>query len=325
VDCLHQAGVQIWRLPVEGFPGHITCSWLILGERPLVVDLPPDGPQAREGFERGLQQLGLRPEDLQLVLVTHGHLDHFGLLSWERLRPREVVIHRLDAPALKRFRSHLEELIDGYERFFRRAGVAEELRRRFLDEFRRLVEGYHPPHGGFRLREVEGGDRCWGLELFHSPGHSPGHLCARLGGVVFLGDHLLSEITPHQSPREVGGAGLRQYLRSLRELARRWGDLLGLPAHQEPIPRLGQRAEQVLRFHRRRLEDLREICAVPCTITEATRRYFDRFWPELFGDPQHPLHDQFLAFLEVGAHLEYLWEEGRVRLLEEEPVRYVRS
>lgn len=63
-------------------------SWVLLGgEGPIVVDtgledfLVPDGLEEElglraEGFAQGLARLGLRPEDVEVVVQTHLHNDH---------------------------------------------------------------------------------------------------------------------------------------------------------------------------------------------------------------------------------------------------------
>ena len=35
------------------------------------------------------------------------------------------------------------------------------------------------------------------LEILHTPGHSPDELCMKLDEVIFTGDHVLPEISPH--------------------------------------------------------------------------------------------------------------------------------
>jgi hydroxyacylglutathione hydrolase len=59
-------------------------------------------PGAAEPILRRLAEHGVAPEDVRLILLTHGHVDHFG--SAAALRERTgapVAIHALDADAVR--------------------------------------------------------------------------------------------------------------------------------------------------------------------------------------------------------------------------------
>jgi glyoxylase-like metal-dependent hydrolase (beta-lactamase superfamily II) len=70
----------------------------------------------------------------------------------------------------------------------------------------------------FFLRESE--DPVEGIfRIYHTPGHCPGEVCIQVGEVLFTGDHLLSHITPHQSPGAIARyTGLGHYLASLKKI-----------------------------------------------------------------------------------------------------------
>src|SRR4051794_21120684 len=56
-------------------------SWLLRGEPTTLVDTGPRDEEALTALEAGLARAGLRGEDLELVLVTHHHVDHTGLAA----------------------------------------------------------------------------------------------------------------------------------------------------------------------------------------------------------------------------------------------------
>src|SRR5215472_18674844 len=60
---------------MAGYPG-ITAGYLIRGSRPCLVETgtAPSAPVVR----KALASLGVGPEDLATVVVTHIHLDHAG-------------------------------------------------------------------------------------------------------------------------------------------------------------------------------------------------------------------------------------------------------
>ena len=84
--------------------------------------------------------------------------------------------------------------------------------------------------------EIEGAD--WALEVLHSPGHAPDHLCLGLKGqrLVFSGDHVMAWNTTVIAPPE---GRMSDYIGSLELLLKR-RDRLYLPGH-------GGRLEKPLR------------------------------------------------------------------------------
>src|SRR4051812_11472075 len=56
-------------------------TWLLPGEPLTLIDTGPCDDEALTVLEAGLRTAGVRLEDLELVLVTHHHLDHSGLAT----------------------------------------------------------------------------------------------------------------------------------------------------------------------------------------------------------------------------------------------------
>src|SRR4051794_2840831 len=56
-------------------------AWLLPGEPLALIDTGPCDDAALAELEAGLRRAGVRLEDLELVLVTHHHLDHSGLAA----------------------------------------------------------------------------------------------------------------------------------------------------------------------------------------------------------------------------------------------------
>ena len=77
--------------------------------------------------------------------------------------------------------------------------------------------------------------------MLHVPGHCAGHVVIRLHDVLFSGDHVLDQTSPHQAPEHLTlYTGLDHYLRSLAEVKRWAGDVrLALGGHKEVISRPG--------------------------------------------------------------------------------------
>ncbi|MDX6438821.1 MAG: hydroxyacylglutathione hydrolase [Gaiellaceae bacterium] len=130
--------------------------YVLLGERPALVDagLPDSGPAVHDG----LRALGILPDEVALVLLTHEHADHAG---GARAFPNALLAaHPLAAAKLR----HGD----------RRATHARASREPELELYdRSLVHA-----GGFALR------------VLHTPGHTSGSICLyeESHGLLFTGD-----------------------------------------------------------------------------------------------------------------------------------------
>ncbi len=81
-------------------PGFCTVYLLHGTEGAVLIDAGPPGQADR--IMAGIAAAGVQPEDVRLILITHGHTDHFG--SAAALRERldaPVAVHADDAAALQ--------------------------------------------------------------------------------------------------------------------------------------------------------------------------------------------------------------------------------
>lgn len=161
--------------------------------------------------------------------------------------------------------------------------------------------GYAPGPEFAPDRRLRDGDRLrFGeevLEVLHTPGHSDDHLCFRLGGAVFTGDHIMGGST-------VIVEDMARYLRSLERL-REWEMDRLLPGHGEPMDRPYQTVDDYLAHRLMRERQIMVALEGGATqvgeIVEAVYRDVDRVL--------HPL-----AARSVLAHLVKLEAEGKVGL-----------
>lgn len=67
------------RIPfeVDWPPGHV-AAYLVRGEEPILVDAGNPGDRAREELTAGLAEQGVELEDIDHLVLTHGHPDHTG-------------------------------------------------------------------------------------------------------------------------------------------------------------------------------------------------------------------------------------------------------
>lgn len=118
-----------------------------------------------------LRRIGVEPEDVEVVILTHLHWDHCGN---NRLFPRA------------RFYVQRRELqyAMGPDPFMRKAYLSPLL-------------GLDPPFLGFRYEELEGDTKLFdGLEVVLLPGHSPGFqgvlVDTSVGRVLIAGDAIFT-------------------------------------------------------------------------------------------------------------------------------------
>jgi hypothetical protein len=99
---------------------------------------------------------------------------------------------------------------------------------------------------------------------------------------------------------------LGHYLDSLALLEKWAGDSsLTLAGHDDPIPNLPARLAEIRQEHDARLKLTLEFLAEPHTIAEVSE--------ELFGSVNG--YNTLLAIEEAGAHVEYLHQRGRLRIV----------
>jgi glyoxylase-like metal-dependent hydrolase (beta-lactamase superfamily II) len=144
---------------------------------PALVETGPT--TSVEAVRAGLDELGVGPEDLAHIVVTHIHLDHAGgagalVPHYPKAR---VWVHERGAP-------HLERPVKLVESAGRIYGP---------DRLRELFGPVHPVPAE-RLRAISDGDTVRlgdrSLDVLYTPGHAGHHVCladSATGG-VFVGD-----------------------------------------------------------------------------------------------------------------------------------------
>lgn len=313
-DVGHPAG-GLTRVPlpvgvnaVESVNMHVLAD----GDRVTLVDCGvwrPDLPDGGLGaVEAGLEAAGYAVRDVSRIVVTHAHIDHYGLTGrLMELTGAELMMHTLTDLDCEKYR-HPDTARARRRDTYADHGVSEDERTDLADHLTRwlpylhsVVEASRRVRGGEEF--VIGGDR-W--QVVHTPGHSLGHVClwSPAREVLLSGDHLLPGITPPVSfERGFDADPLRSYLDSLRTIAA-LGPRLVLPGHGAPFGDAVGRIDAIVRTKLRRLQAIRRaIRERPSTVTELADRLVVK---------AVLAHQRQLAISETLAHIAYLRWSGLV-------------
>jgi len=305
-------GAKIYQIPLQVFPILAGYAYLVLVEDAgqeyrVLIDTGSGYGDSNKHLEDGLQAISsgsgrnIGLEDLTHVLITHGHIDHFGGLSYVRPRTRALVgVHELDLRNLTNYDERLTMVARRLAEYIVEAGVPEAKREELLQMYLLTKRLYHSVDVDFTYEAS--GMRIGPFEMLHVPGHCAGHVVIRLDDVLFSGDHVLNETSPHQSPEHLTlSTGLDHYLKSL-SLLESWatGVRLVLGGHKEPIINLPARLAEIRQLHASRLANVIELLIEPHTVNEISQ--------SLFGEVHG--YNVLLALEEAGAHVEYLYQRG---------------
>lgn len=325
-------GAEIFRIPVEVFPSFTAYVYLVLldGMR-ILVDTGSGFGNSNRDLETGLQAAGelagvsLGLSDLTHVLVSHGHIDHFGGLAYVQPRTAaRIGVHELDFRNITHYEERVALVTRRLSHFLWEAGLDAEQHAQLLSLYQLNKSLFRSTPVDFTFEAVH--MRLGAVEMLHLPGHCAGQTAFRLHNIVLIGDHVLSKTTPHMAPESLTlNTGLGHYLASLRELEN-WlaGVDLLLPAHEEPISDIPGRLSAIREHHAQRLEKILRLLETPKTIAEISH--------ELFRQPEG--YNALLAVEEAGAHVEHLYQRGLIHIanLDEmiardqvTPLRYVRA
>ncbi len=277
-------GVARFTVPLAmPAPDHLHVHVLETSDGPVLVDTGARGSES--ALAAGLKALGQVPER---VLITHGHIDHWGLAA--TLAP-SVLAHPGVAPSLA---------FAGGDRDGSPGGGwpdAAAMERAFAG-FSALVAGVPG------IDPLEDGQMVGDWRVLWTPGHDPGHVCLfREGdGVLLCGDLLLPGFTPNIQPAWDGADALGDFLGSLRRVAELPVRCV-LPAHGDPYMDARRRADELAAHHAKRLDQLRmELAPAPMTLA--------RLRDAVFSVDVRDSANAMLALMETQAHLEHLHRRG---------------
>jgi glyoxylase-like metal-dependent hydrolase (beta-lactamase superfamily II) len=306
------AGIHRFAIPTPFAVGRVNCY--LVEDKPLtLVDTGPNSGKALDELTARLAERGHELSDLELIVVTHQHIDHLGLV--------EILVEHSGAEvaalgaAAKRLAAFEEDA---------------ELDDQFAVEV--MLRNGIPEDVTVALRSVSRSFRSWGshvtvtrpledggelaladrrLEVLHRPGHSPSDTVFwdAERGILIAADHLLPKISSNPLlTRPLDGSSRRPqalvtYIESLRKTREMPVEIV-LPGHGEPITDHAELIDSRLAGYDRRKEKLYRL------IAERPRSGYE-LAQAMWGNVA--VTQAFLTLSEVIGHVDLLVNEGRVR------------
>lgn len=315
------AGVWAIAIPTAP-PGYVYCYAVETSRGIVMIDTGLDTNGGLDRLVTEIGAIGFSVGDIEAVLCTHYHKDHFGNVGGLQVMIAPWVgMHAADIGVLARLAQGNR---DAQRQLWRSFGIeaidAEGLARSGNPYYR------HAP--GRPNGVIAHGDRLdFGTRSFQAiwtPGHSPGHLCFLETGsrALFAGDLILPAITTGVSIQTTQRANpLGDFLGSVRLV----GDLdvdVVLPGHEFAFRGLEERIAGLLRHHDVRLGEILAALQAGTGLSSArisSAISWSRPWPEMTGTYER------MAIAETMAHLVLLEERGLVLRSGRDPVLWMRA
>jgi glyoxylase-like metal-dependent hydrolase (beta-lactamase superfamily II) len=261
---------------------------------------------------------------LSRLVITHAHIDHFGIAGEVvRRSDADLWMHAATDLDLAKYQDP-DSAVDRRMLMLADHGLYGEL----LTEASSGLQDWMPvmPSIGRPTTRLHGGERFTaagrGWQILHTPGHSPGHVClwSAEDRLLCSGDHLLNSVSPPVTfERGFERDPMGSYLASLR-LVQKLAPALVLPGHGDVFPDGAGRAQVIERGKQRRLDQVLDLIgARDTTVTELTAEVFR---DQLSASQLHFVMAEILAYLayhEARGHSErvrradgvYVWRRPR--------------
>jgi glyoxylase-like metal-dependent hydrolase (beta-lactamase superfamily II) len=293
----------------------------LLDDEPLtLIDAGPNSGRSLDELNAGLEARGHSIDDLELIVVTHQHIDHLGLVEIVAEHSgAEVAALGLAAERLANFDEDAELEDQFAVDLMLHNGIPEEVTAALRSVSRSFrgwgsrVEVTKPLADG---ETIELRDRS--LEVLHRPGHSPSDTLFwdTERRILIGGDHLIAHISSNPLiSRPLDGSKQREqalvsYEASMRQTREMPVEIV-LAGHGVPITDHVTLIDSRLAGTERRKEKIfRLIAERPRSAHEIAQ--------EIWGNVA--VTQAFLTLSEVIGHTDLLVNEGRVREVDQEAV-----
>jgi glyoxylase-like metal-dependent hydrolase (beta-lactamase superfamily II) len=307
------AGIHRLRIPTPFLVGRVNC-YLIEDEPLTLIDTGPNSGKSLDELEQALAAHGRTVEDLELIMLTHQHIDHTGLLEiLARRSGAEVVAFHLLAPYLHDFAASAAADDEFSQQIMQRHGTPSEL----VSVLGSVGVAFRAfGSRGEVTRPMKDGDivelRDRSFRVLHRPGHSPSDTVFwdERRGILIAGDHLLAHISSNplvSRPLEPDHAGERphallSYIESMSRTREMPAELI-LTGHGDPVTDHVALIDERFRMHERRARKmLKMLASGPLSAYEIALQ----MWGNI------AVTQAYLTISEVLGHMDMLVRDGLV-------------
>jgi len=301
--------VQV-QIPLPYALNIVNCYLLRGDDGWTMVDSGLNTPPAQSQWKSALNHLNITPADIEKIVITHMHPDHFGMTGWWQSLvdvPMPIYIPIGEEHQMNTF--YYSENANDFLKWMVMGGMDVSHAGNVADGFsltRNAARPYPTQHEFiYPEQKIILGSRDF--KMIHTPGHSDGQLMFydEADNLLLSGDHVLMKITPNigtwpqTEPNPLG-----RYMKSLESLT----DLnvkQALPGHKWLITDWAGRVEEIIAHHELRLIHMLD------TIDADTQTVYD-ISCKVFPVDRFSLHEMRFAMAETLAHLDLLEIQGKV-------------
>lgn len=304
-------GIHCMPVPTPFAVGRVNC-YLVEGDRLILIDAGPNSERSLEELETMIGSAGHSIEDIDLVIATHQHIDHIGLIRTVADRAgADVAALDKAVGRLANFGLNADAEDDLAVSLMLRHGIPEEIAstlRAVSSAYRGLgdrVEVTEPLTAGQTI-DIGGME----MEIHHRPGHSPSDTVFfdPSTGTAFGGDHLLSHISSNPLiARSLDESGERtrsliDYTESLLRTREMEIEVM-FSGHGDPVADHRSLIDARLAAQDRRRE---KILGIIREEPRSAHRVAEAIWGDV------AVTQAFLTLSEVIGHVDVLLAEGSV-------------
>lgn len=309
-----------FSIPTPFDIGAVNC-YFIQFDSPTIIDPGPATADAFDTLTSSILQTGYELTDIDRVLITHPHIDHYGLA--QRLADEaeaQVFAHENAAQILSNPRDYSQQRQVYYRELFTTIGVPSEAASTTLERLESSVQYGAAVQVSDELADGDLIDVGIELEAVSTPGHSPGSMSyvAATENAMFSGDHVLPNTTPNPFITLVPGStsqrtrSLPAYINSLEKVLEIDAQI-GYGGHGERIDDLHTRVQEIIAHHEQRKDRIASILSEtqPATVYDILEVIFPDLSPV----------ELFTGVSEVIGHLDLLADENRIKLRNQDGIQ----
>ncbi|MFC5713233.1 MBL fold metallo-hydrolase [Thalassorhabdus alkalitolerans] len=195
VKLASEKGIYRITLPTPFLVGPVNV-YIIKGDTLTLVDTGPGTDEAWAVLKKELTSLGIDPEDIEQVIITHHHPDHTGMVH-KFFRKARILGHWKNEPWLQKDQHFLAEVRSFFQSLSRTAGVPDVLTEKIIQNQAAYQKYISTASLTYRLNNGDSVPGLPGWRSYEVPGHAQSHiiLYEEQTGIIIGGDHLLAHIS----------------------------------------------------------------------------------------------------------------------------------